>query len=366
MVEHSRALMAKFSSVIQEDARLVVAQMGPALQPLAGKTILVTGAAGFLCSYLVDVLVAASETLPEPCRIIALDNFQSSVPDRVAHLAGHPNVQSIAHDIRQPFVPDGPVDYILHGASIASPMFYRKFPLETIDANVTGTRLMLDLARATSARSIIVMSTSEIYGNPDPARIPTDETYNGDVSCTGPRACYDESKRLAETLCQAYFQLYRTPVKVIRPFNVYGPGQRLDDARIIPDLMTAAVHRTPLVLFSDGRATRSFCYVRDAIAGILYVLLSDADGEPFNVGNDEEISIRDLAARMIDVAGPPDLSIEFRVSEDAQYTVDNPQRRRPVLTKLKSLAPWTPSVPLTEGLARTLRSYRELHSGGDA
>src|SRR5690606_6760610 len=118
--------------------------------------------------------------------------------------------------------------------------------------------------------------------------------------------------RLAETLCQAYFQLYRTPVKVIRPFNVYGPGQRLDDARIIPDLMTAAVHRKPLVLFSDGRATRSFCYVRDAIAGILYVLLSDADGEPFNVGNDEEISIRDLAARMIEVAGPPDLAIEFR------------------------------------------------------
>lgn len=359
--------MAKFSSVIQEDARLVVAQMGAALQPLAGKTVLVTGAAGFLCSYLVDVLVAAGEALPEPCRVIALDNFQSSVPERVAHLAAHPHVRFVAHDIRQPFTPDGPVDYILHGASIASPIFYRKFPLETIDANVTGTRLMLDLARAQSARSIVVMSTSEIYGDPDPAHIPTDESYNGNVSCTGPRACYDESKRLAETLCQAYFHLYGTPVKVIRPFNVYGPGQRIDDARIIPDLMKAALDRQPLVLFSDGRATRSFCYVRDAIAGMLYVLLSTADGEPFNVGNDEEeISIRDLAARMIAVAGPPDLSIEFRVSEDAQYVVDNPQRRKPVLTKLRSLAPWTPAVSLDEGLARTLRSYRELRARAGA
>lgn len=356
--------MAGISSVIREDAKHLVAQMGPALYPLAGRRVLVTGAAGFLCSYLVDVLVAASESLPEPCRIIALDNFQSSVPERVAHLAGHPHVECVTHDIRQPFVPDGPVDYILHGASIASPIFYRKFPLETIDANVTGTRLMLDLARESHARSIIIMSTSEIYGDPDPAHIPTDETYNGNVSCTGPRACYDESKRLAETLCQAYVQLYRTPVKVIRPFNVYGPGQRLDDARIIPDLMKAAVHGSPLVLFSDGRATRSFCYVRDAIAGMLYVLLSQADGEAFNVGNDEEeISIRDLASRMVKVAGDPPLSIEFRVSEDAKYTVDNPQRRSPVLTKLRSLAPWTPQVSLDEGLARTLQSYRELHRG---
>lgn len=357
--------MAKFSSVIQDDARQVVAQMGAALEPLSGRTVLVTGAAGFLFSYLVDVLVAAGEALPEPCRIIALDNFQSSLPERVAHLEGHPHVRFIAHDVRQPFVPDGPVDYILHGASIASPIVYRKFPLETIDANVTGTRLMLDLARASSARSIIVMSTSEIYGDPDPAHIPTPETYNGNVSCTGPRACYDESKRLAETLCQAYFHLYRTPVKVIRPFNVYGPGQRIDDARIIPDLMQAALFRRPLVLFSDGRATRSFCYVRDAIAGMLYVLLSNADGEPFNVGNDEEeIAIRDLAARMAAVAGPPALPIEFRVSEDAQYVVDNPQRRRPVLAKLRALAPWTPTVPLDEGLARTLQSYRDLQAGG--
>jgi UDP-glucuronate decarboxylase len=353
--------MAKVSSIIREDAALLVQQMGSALDPLAGRTVLVTGAAGFLCSFFVDALVAANDRLSTPCRIIALDNFKSSVPERVAHLQGRPDVSFITHDIRQPFTPEGPVDYILHGASIASPIYYRRFPLETIDANVTGTRLMLDLGREKSSRSVVIMSTSEIYGDPDAAHIPTDETYNGNVSCTGPRACYDESKRLAETICQAYFQLYKSPVKIMRPFNVYGPGQRLDDARILPDLMKAALNRDPLVLFSDGRATRSFCYVRDAIAGMLYAMLSDANGEAFNVGNDEEeISIRDLAGRMAAVAGPPALSIEFRTNADAQYVVDNPQRRKPILKKLRALAPWSPQVSLDEGLARTLRSYQEL------
>lgn len=352
--------MARFSPVIKEDADLIVARMGSALEPLAGRTVLVTGAAGFLCSFLVDALCAANERLSTPCHILAMDNFAASVPERLAHLAGRPDVTVLTHDVRQPFRWDGPIDYILHGASIASPIYYRQFPLETIDANVTGTRLMLDLAREKGSRSVIVMSTSEIYGDPDPAHIPTPESYNGNVSCTGPRACYDESKRLAETIVQAYVQLYGTPVKVMRPFNVYGPGQRLNDARIIPDLMSAALTRKPLILFSDGRATRSFCYVRDAIAGMLWVWLSDANGEAFNVGNDEEeISIRDLATRMAAVAGPPDLPVEFRVSADVKYTVDNPQRRRPILTKLRSLAPWTPDVSLDEGLARTLRSYRE-------
>jgi len=197
--------MSGISSIIRDDAALMVRQMGSALEPLAGRTILVTGAAGFLCSFFVDVLVAANDALSSPCRVIALDNFQSSLPERIAHLQTRSDVTCVTHDIRQPFTPDGPVDYILHSASIASPVFYRRFPLETIDANVTGTRLMLDLGRAKAARSVVVMSTSEIYGDPDAAHIPTEESYNGNVSCTGPRACYDESKRLAETLCRRVF-----------------------------------------------------------------------------------------------------------------------------------------------------------------
>jgi dTDP-glucose 4,6-dehydratase/UDP-glucuronate decarboxylase len=354
--------MSRFSSVVREDAEAIVRDLGPALEPLAGSTMLVTGAAGFLCSYVLDVIVAANDAGLRPrCRVIGLDNFQSSLPERLDHHRDRDDVEVVRHDMREPYEPPRHVDWIIHGASIASPTFYRRFPLETIDVNVNGTRHLLELTRRTSARNLLVLSTSEIYGDPDAANIPTNERYRGNVSCAGPRACYDESKRLAETLAWNYHSLYRTPVKVIRPFNVYGPGQRLDDARIIPDLMSAAVDRRPLTLLSDGRATRSFCYIRDAIAGALHVLLSEANGEAFNVGNDaEEISMRDLAARMIEVAGPPPLEIEFKVSVDPHYVVDSPQRRCPDLAKLRALAPWRPRVGLTEGLARTLRSYHEL------
>src|SRR5207244_2375697 len=159
------------------------------------------------------------------------------------------------------------------------------------------------------ARSILYLSSSEIYGGPSPEIMPTPEDYRGNVSCTGPRACYDESKRLAETLCTTYFRTHRTPVKIMRPFNVYGPGQRLDDQRIIPDLMAAALARRPSVLYSDGRATRSFCYVRDAIRAMLLVLVSDADGEAFNVGNDEETTMSALAELMATIAEPPRLAV---------------------------------------------------------
>jgi dTDP-glucose 4,6-dehydratase/UDP-glucuronate decarboxylase len=206
---------------------------------------------------------------------------------------------------------------------------------------------------------LLYISTSEIYGDPDAAHIPTREDYRGNVSCTGPRACYDESKRMAETLCSTYYSLYGVPVKVIRPFNVYGPGQRLDDKRIIPDLISAALERRPLELFSDGRATRSFCYVSDAIRALWHILLSDTNGEAFNVGNDErEITIGMLAELVREAAGPPQLEILHRASEDKHYLTDNPQRRCPDLTKLRGRFPWTPNVPLAEGLERTLRSYR--------
>jgi dTDP-glucose 4,6-dehydratase/UDP-glucuronate decarboxylase len=167
--------------------------------------------------------------------------------------------------------------------------------------------------------------------------VPTRESYHGNVSSLGARACYDESKRLGETLCTTYFRLHATPVKTVRPFNVYGPGQRLDDKRILPDLMSAALAGGPLVLLSDGRATRSFCYASDAARAMLLVLLSEADGEAFNVGNDREISIAELAELVADAAAPPRPAVEHRASADRDYLTDNPQRRCPDLTKLRVL-----------------------------
>jgi dTDP-glucose 4,6-dehydratase/UDP-glucuronate decarboxylase len=352
-------LSAAANPVIGEDVQAIAEDLRRTLAPLAGTTLLVTGGSGFLCSYLLETVAHLNDiTWQRPCRLISVDNLRSGVADRVAHLAERPDFRFVNHDVSQPLELDEPVDWIIHGAGIASPTFYRKFPLETVDVNVTGTRRMLDLARRPEVRSILYMSTSEIYGDPDPAFIPTPEEYRGNVSCNGPRACYDESKRMAEALCRIYYSLYRTPVKVMRPFNVYGPGQRLDDRRIVPDLISAALRREPLVLYSDGRATRSFCYVADAIRAMWHVLLSDANGEAFNVGNDErEISMGDFARELAAIAGPPPLDVMYRVSEDPQYLTDNPQRRCPDLSKLRSRFAWTPKVGLEEGLRRTLRSY---------
>lgn len=347
------------TAIIRDDARLVAAELARELRPLAGTTLLLTGAGGFIGSYLLDVLAAVGrEGGGPPCHVVALDNFRVGLPERVQHLAGHPDIEFLSHDVTQPLPLERPVEWLIHAASIASPTFYRRFPLETIDVNVNGTWRLLELARR-DARSMLYLSSSEIYGDPSPEMIPTPEDYRGNVSCTGPRACYDESKRLAETLCTTYFRTHRTPVKIMRPFNVYGPGQRLDDQRIIPDLMAAALARRSSVLYSDGRATRSFCYVRDAIRAMLLVLVSDADGEAFNVGNDEETTMSALAELMATIAAPPRLAVEYRVSADKDYLSDNPQRRCPDLSKLRTRTGWRPEVRLADGLARTLASYRE-------
>lgn len=350
------------SDILRTDAHAVADALGDGLQRLSGTTLLVTGAAGFLCAYLCDVLAVISrERLEKPIRLLAMDNYLRGVPDRLAYLADDPNVRLIRHDVTQPFDPGEKVDWIIHGASIASPTFYRQYPIETIDANVVGTRHMLDLARQ-GASSMIFLSSSEIYGDPAPDAIPTPETYWGHVSCTGPRACYDESKRLGETLCVAYHQRHGVPVKMVRPFNVYGPGQRLDDRRLVPDFMSAALKGDPIVLLSDGRATRSFCYAGDFTAGMLLVMLSDRQAEPFNVGNDVEISIADAARIMAGVAGDVPLPVEFRVSDDPHYLTDNPQRRCPDLAKARGLG-FDPRIQAAEGFRRTLDYYRQAEAG---
>jgi UDP-glucuronate decarboxylase len=346
--------------VIVEDAARILEQHGRRLDLLRGTTILVTGASGFLCSYLVDILAAWNVDWGRAgVRIIAVDNLIAASRERLAHLADRTGIEFIAHDVTQPLHFDGSIDWLVHGASNASPIFYRRFPLETIDVNVNGTSRMLAIAREHAAKGIVFLSSSEIYGDPDPQFIPTDENYRGNVSCTGPRACYDESKRLGETLCATHFRLYGTPVKMVRPFNVYGPGQRLDDQRIVPDLVSAALAGGPLRLLSDGRATRSFSYARDFIAGLLLILLSGENAEAFNLGNDEEISITAAAETVAAVAGNgKPLAIEYATSPDKDYLTDNPNRRCPDLSKVRARIGWSPQVMFREGITRTIHSYR--------
>jgi dTDP-glucose 4,6-dehydratase/UDP-glucuronate decarboxylase len=353
--------LSTVSRVIEEDAHAAATSLGSAVQQMSDTTLLLTGAGGFLCSFLLDTIVALNKSvLSKPCSVIALDNFQSGLPERIQHLQKNADIFFVNHDMRQEFLPDRHVEYIIHGASIASPPFYRKFPLETMDVNIGGTRHLLDLCRKGS-RSMLYLSTSEVYGDPDPAFVPTPESYLGNVSCTGPRACYDESKRVAETLCTIYHRLHALPIKIARPFNVYGPGQRIDDGRIIPDLMLAAIKKEPIVLYSDGKATRSFCYVSDAIRTLLLLLVCDANGESFNIGNDEEeITIGGVAQLVSNIAAPPVIDVRFQVSAEPLYLTDNPQRRCPDLGKLKKLTGYSPEFSLEKGLSRTLESYREL------
>lgn len=362
MVPDGGGVGPRFGGRIAADVAEIIERVGDPLRRLAGTRLLVTGASGFLCSYFVDTVAALNDGLlkSSPCEVVALDNFLVGPPERLAHLRGRPDVRLLKHDMAQPLDLDA-VDWIVHGASVASPVFYRKHPLKTISVNVNGTWHLLELAKRGRVRGMLYLSTSEIYGDPDPAFIPTGEEYRGYVSCTGPRACYDESKRLAETLCMTYFRAHDAPVKIMRPFNVYGPGQRLDDGRIIPDLIGAAVRREPVRIFSDGRATRAFCYVSDAVTAMWHVLLADVRGEIYNVGNDEEeITVREVAERLRDVAGEPRLEIEYRVSADAHFLTDNPQRRCPDLSKLRGQFPWEPRVNLAEGLGRTLGANLEV------
>ena len=342
--------------VIGEDLAAFAARLGPMLDALEGKAVLITGGAGFLLSYVVDLIAHLNDTrFAAKARVTVLDNMTTGLPARLAHLADRDDVRLVKHDVLDPYADETRFAYVLHGASIASPMVYRQFPLETIDANVTGARLMLERARADGAR-FLLMSTSEIYGDPDPAAIPTPETYRGLVSCTGPRACYDESKRLAETLLAIYAQKYGVHGNALRPFNFYGPGQRLDDQRLVPDLMQAVIARRPITLFSDGRATRSFCYITDAIAGLMAVWLTGAPGEAYNIGNDAEISVGDVARKAAALVTPA-LPVELKASSDTAYLTDNPNRRCPDLTKARTELGYAPLVGLDEGLARTLRSY---------
>ncbi len=351
------------NTIIQDDCKTIVDELKDRFQVFEGKTILITGAQGFLCSYVVEVLALYNTVqAKEPVKIIALDNFITGSKGRLQHLQGRNDIDFVTQDITDPYETTDPVNFIIHGASIASPIFYREHPLETLDANVSGTRNMLELAKKQNCESVLIMSSSEVYGDPAAECIPTPETYWGNTSFTGPRACYDESKRVAETISVIFAQKYGVNVKMARPFNVFGPGLRLDDRRVMPDFLNSILNDLSIILLSDGKPTRTFCYVSDAVRAMFLILLCGQSGEPYNMGNDKgEISMYNLAELVSkvgsDVLNRPTLPVIREVSEDKEYLTDNPQRRCPDLSKIKRDTGYTPLVSLEDGVARTLRSY---------
>jgi dTDP-glucose 4,6-dehydratase/UDP-glucuronate decarboxylase len=354
-------IILSFNNVIYEDVEYICNELGDLLKKTEGSTWLVSGGGGFIGGYFLDIIDYCNRKIfKKPCRIICLENFISGVPERITHLIDNKNFKFLNKNVAKPFFIRGRVDYIVHAASIASPTFYRKYPIETIETNVTGLKNLLDIGVKKGVKSFLFFSTSEIYGNPDPAFIPTPENYNGNVSCTGPRACYDESKRLGETLCVNYHDQYDLPVKVVRPFNVFGPGIRIDDKRVIPDFFNNALNGRNIEILSNGSPTRSFCYISDAMRGFLRAILSDYNGEAFNIGNDQlEVSMLGLAKAVSRTVGGID--VEYKHSSDINYLVDNPQRRCPDLSKTKKLLGYEPKIDLDEGLRRTMEWYKKAY-----
>ena len=338
--------------IFLEDIKSIANELEEFYDELEGKTVLIAGGKGFLGTYFTSVLTKINETLSKPMKIIVLDSLITSKDNKDSV---NQNIEFLEQDISKSFEIDDNIDYIIHAASIASPPTYRKFPIKTVDVNYQGTKNLLEIAKEKKVRSMLLLSSSEIYG--DPEIFPTPESYVGKVSCTGPRACYDESKRLAETISILYFQQYKIPIKIARPFNVYGPYLNLDDGRIIPDFMNNAINKSQIIIHSDGSPTRSFCYVSDAIGGFFKLLLSKHDGIICNVGNDEEVSVKNVADTIKNIVAKP-ISIKIIESDDPNYTKDNPQRRCPDLSLIKKSVNYIPKIDLEEGLKRVYKWYR--------
>ena len=304
---------------------------------------LVTGGAGFIGSHLCERL------LSDGYDVLCIDNYYSSTKDNIAHLLGNPRFEVIRHDVTFPLYVE--VDEIYHLACPASPIHYQRDPVQTTKTAVHGSINMLGLAKRTGAK-ILITSTSEVYG--DPLVHPQTEDYWGNVNPIGPRACYDEGKRAAETLFFDYHRQHQLKIKVVRLFNTYGPRMHPHDGRVVSNFVVSALTGKPLTVYGEGQQTRSFCYVDDLIKGLVLMMHSDDSVTgPINLGNPGEFTIAELAAEVLRQVGT-DPGITYH-----PLPTDDPVRRQPDITRAKATLGWEPTVNLTDGLATTIEYFRE-------
>ena len=317
------------------------------------KKILITGGNGFLGKYFVKVFLEYNKFLKKPLKLVVLDlKFKKN------YKINDSNVTYIEKDVSKNFSIDRKIDYIIHAAGIASPFYYRKKPIETLEVSIEGTKNCLDLARKYKSK-FIFFSSSEIYGDPDKKNIPTKEVYRGNVSTLGPRACYDESKRLGETLCYIYNNKYNLDINIIRPFNVYGPGMKQKDYRIFPNFISNILNNKKINIYGTGKQTRTYCYITDAIEGFIRVLCYGKKGEVYNIGNtDPEISVSQIF-KVLNKIHNEKIHSKY-IKHPKSYPSDEPQRRCPDLTKAKTHLNYKPEVKLEDGLINFL-NWAKIH-----
>lgn len=304
--------------------------------------VLITGGAGFLGSHLCDRL------LDEGMEVICMDNLITGSISNISHIRSE-KFLFIKHDVTNYIYIDGPLDYIFHFASPASPIDYLEYPIQTLKVGSLGTHKALGLAKAKKARFLLA-STSEVYG--DPLEHPQNETYWGNVNPVGPRGVYDEAKRFAEALTMAYHRFHGVETRIVRIFNTYGPRMRINDGRVVPTFIAQAIENQPLTIYGDGNQTRSFCFVSDLIEGIYRLMISDTT-DPVNIGNPQEMSIQEFGKIIVEITG------STSTTTLKPLPVDDPKVRQPDITLAKNLLDWNPKISLREGLIETLSYFRK-------
>jgi len=334
--------------VVEEDIDLLVGSLNEQGISFEGLSVLVTGGAGFLGSYICDALIK------QRAEVICIDNFSSGKTENIQHLTGSENFAQVEHDISEPIFFDKHIDVVLHLASRASPFEFARFPIQIMKANTLGTWVALGIAKEHDAR-LVYTSSSEIYGDPDLEYIPTPESYTGNLNPVGPRSCYDEAKRAGEAFINAYRIQHGLDTRILRIFNAFGPRMRPGDiyGRVVARFIDQALRNRPLTVFGDGTQTRSFTYVSDMVEGILRAAwVTGASGEVVNLGSNVETRIIDLAEiiRRLTDSGS---TIEFH-----PLPADDPKRRCSDISKAKRLLSWEPKTGLEEGLQRTIAWFR--------
>ena len=347
------------NSIIENDLNFIVNSNNP-WNSLEGKNILITGANGFLPAYMIETILYLNETkFSDKANIFALVRNKENALKRFSDYLGRNELNFIVQDVCKPININKPIHYIIHAASQASPKFYKNDPVGTLCPNVIGTYHLLEMAREKKVKSFLFFSSAEIYGKVEEKEIPTKEKHFGCVDPTDVRSSYAESKRMGETMCISWFKQFGVPVKTVRPFHTYGPGMKLNDGRVFADFVSNIVKKEDIVIKSDGKSTRAFCYLADAVTGFFTVLLKGKNGESYNVGNDKcEINISKLAKKLVNLFPEYRLNVIKEKRDNSDYLESKITRNCPDISKIRLIG-WEPYYSIEEGFQRTIKSFKQ-------